>query len=72
MTNFARPENEGGLVERPREIVNGGELGIVEDGTPRGPAFQLSTLFPPLTFLCLPADTARARSLRSDGESLGS
>jgi hypothetical protein len=46
-TNFAPPDNEGAVGPNDYvQIVNGGGVRIfAKDGTPRGPAFQLSTLF---------------------------
>ncbi len=46
-TNSAPPDNEGAVGPNDYvQIVNGGGVRIfAKDGTPRGPAFQLSTLF---------------------------
>ena len=46
-TNFAPPDNEGAVGPNDYvQIVNGGGVRIfAKNGTPRGPAFQLSTLF---------------------------
>ena len=46
-TNFAPPDNEGAVGPNDYvQIVNGGGVRIFDkNGVPRGPAFQLSTLF---------------------------
>ncbi len=50
VTNSAPPDTEGAVGPNDYvQIVNGGGVRIfAKDGTPRGPAFKLSTLFAPL------------------------